>query len=333
MFIDAHLHVDLHGMSISKLIAYLDRNRIDQCWLLTWEEKNPAHPCYHHLTIERVFEAYQKYPSRVVPMYAPDPKTESWETTMKFWFLRGIRGIGELKVTSGWSSTEMTKLLNVARKLKLPVIFHMEEPSSAFMPATDFMADKIGCKFLNRMTSTRFGRTSLDYLRRNYPAASSFLDSRQRFHPGYFSEFSGLEQRLREYPQVTIIGHGPLFWKGISRHLGPDLYPKGPVEAGGILLRLFREYPNLHADISGMSGYNALRRDAIFSRKFLDEFSPRILFGTDNVSLGHKELLKTLRVSATELNRICADNALRIMKIAGTAQFRKLSPVENNMNN
>jgi predicted TIM-barrel fold metal-dependent hydrolase len=332
VFIDAHLHVDLHGMSIKKLIAYLDRNRIDQCWLLTWEEKNPTHPCYHHLTIEKVFEAYQKYPSRVVPMYAPDPKTESWESTMKFWVLRGVRGIGELKVTSGWSSSEITKLLDVARNLKLPVIFHMEEPSSAFMPATDFIADKIGCKFLNRMTSTRLGRTSLDYIARNYLPAHSFLDSRQRFHPGYFSEFSGLEERLCEYPHVTFIGHGPLFWKGISRDSGPDLYPKGPVEPGGILLRLFREYPNLHADISGMSGYNALRRDVRFSRKFLNEFSSRILFGTDNVSLGHKQLLSTLKLTAGDLKKICADNALRIMEIAGTAQFRKLKPVANNVN-
>ncbi|AFM26934.1 amidohydrolase family protein [Desulfomonile tiedjei] len=333
MFIDAHLHVDLHGMSIDKLIAYLDRNRIDQCWLLTWEEKNPAHPCYHHLTIEKVFEAYQKYPSRVVPMYAPDPKTESWETTMKFWFLRGIRGIGELKATSGWSSSEMTKLLDFADKLKLPVIFHMEEASSAFMPTTDFTTDKIGCKFLNRIKSFDLGRTSLDYLRRNYPPAGSFLDSRQRFHPGYFSDFSGLEERLREYPQVTFIGHGPLFWKGISQDPGPDLYPKGPIESGGIILRLFREYPNLHADISGMSGYNALRRDARFSQEFLEEFSSRILFGTDNVSLGQKELLRTLKVSSTGLNRICADNALRIMKIAGTAQFRSFTPAANNATN
>jgi predicted TIM-barrel fold metal-dependent hydrolase len=74
----------------------------------------------------------------------------------------------------------------------------------------------------------------------------------------------------------------------------------------------------LDADISGLSGYNALYRDAKFSQHFLGEFGSRILFGTDNASLDLKYLLSTLRLSSTENKKICGENALRIMETAGT---------------
>jgi predicted TIM-barrel fold metal-dependent hydrolase len=46
--------------------------------------------------------------------------------------------------------------------------------------------------------------------------------------------------------------------------------------------RLMREYPNLWADLSAGSGYNALTRDPSFGIEFLDEFQDKLMFGTDS---------------------------------------------------
>jgi hypothetical protein len=317
LFVDAHLHVGLHGISSSNLITYLDRNKMDQCWLLTWEEKSPRHPWYLPLTIESVFQAYQKYPSRVVPMYAPDPSGDSWESSMEFWFRLGIRGIGELKVTSSWYDKHITDLLDVAVKLRLPLIFHMEASCSAYWPLTSSAAERMACRLLNKTRSLSMGQRSLEYVTENSQLARSILDPRYRSFPGYLPEFSGLEQRLKEYPQVTFVGHGPLFWKGISSDMGTEIYPKKPIQRGGILPRLLTKYQNLYADISGMSGFNALSRDRKFSQQLLTEFSSKILFGTDNASLGLESLLKRMALSYTDIRKICGENALRIMEGAG----------------
>ena len=42
-----------------------------------------------------------------------------------------------------------------------------------------------------------------------------------------------------------------------------------------------RTYPNLYADISAQSGFNAISRDKEFGVRFLTKFQDRILFGTD----------------------------------------------------
>jgi len=240
MIVDAHLHIGFNGISTSSVINYLDRNRIDCCWLLTWEEKYPAHPGYRPLPVAEVFEAYQKYPSRVIPMYAPDAANGSLESTMAFWHRLGIRGIGEVKVTASWYSTEVTALLDVARKLRLPLVFHMEDPRSIYWPATNSAADKAACKLLNRFKKSRLGEETLEYIAQNSALARAILDSRNHFIPAYLPECSGLEGRLQAYPEVTFIGHGPLFWKGISADMGLELHPKGPVEKGGIVPRLLR---------------------------------------------------------------------------------------------
>jgi len=92
----------------------------------------------------------------------------------------------------------------------------------------------------------------------------------------------GLERALRGAPTTTVIAHGPAWWSSISaaddRSGG---YPGGPVEPGGAAGRLLAEQPNLYADISAGSGFNALTRDPAFTENFLEQHWRKLLFGTD----------------------------------------------------
>lgn len=83
--VDSHMHVNFNGMSLKDIIKYLDKERIDLCWLLTWEEINPGNWVYRHLPIETVYEAYLKCPSRIIPFYAPDPHKKQASSQLENW--------------------------------------------------------------------------------------------------------------------------------------------------------------------------------------------------------------------------------------------------------
>jgi len=92
-----------------------------------------------------------------------------------------------------------------------------------------------------------------------------------------------LEKVLKECPNLTLVGHSQPFWSEISADVTEATrggYPEGKVTPGR-LVRLMREYPNLWADLSAGSGFNAIRRDPEFGYAFLEEFQDRLCFGTD----------------------------------------------------
>jgi len=92
-----------------------------------------------------------------------------------------------------------------------------------------------------------------------------------------------LEKVLKKYPKLKIFGHSQLFWAEISaQEEGKpfDDYPTGKVKEGRIA-QLMREYPNLYCDVSANSGQNAFTRDPEYAAKFIEEFSDRIMYGTD----------------------------------------------------
>ena len=93
-----------------------------------------------------------------------------------------------------------------------------------------------------------------------------------------------LEKSLEKFPDLTFIGHGPAFWSELGTlRPGEDrrTYLHTPIEAEGAVVRLMREHKNLWVDLSAGSGYYAMTRDVAFTRKFMNEFWDRILFGTD----------------------------------------------------
>ena len=96
----------------------------------------------------------------------------------------------------------------------------------------------------------------------------------------------GLEGAMRQFPNLTFIGHSQPFWAEISGDVTEEIrnsYPKGPVTEGGAVARLMREYPTLYGDLSPAegSGFNAIARDPQFGHAFMEEFQDRLLFGTD----------------------------------------------------
>lgn len=132
---------------------------------------------------------------------------------------------------------------------------------------------------------------------------------------------------LRQAPQTVIIGHGPGFWAQISADVSPsDMlgYPKGPIRREGMVQKLLRDFPNMYADISAHSGYNALTRDPEYGVRFLNEFQDKLLFGTDvcfadeEGRMPHlrylKERLANGDISQEVYDKITHKNALKILK-------------------
>lgn len=132
---------------------------------------------------------------------------------------------------------------------------------------------------------------------------------------------------LHQAPQTVIIGHGPGFWAQISADVTPaDMlgYPKGTISKEGMVQRLLRDFPNMYADISAHSGYNALTRDPDYGVRFLNEFQDKLLFGTDvcfadeEGRTPHLRYLKERLASGDILqevfDKITHRNALKVLK-------------------
>ena len=58
--IDSHMHLNFNGLSLRRIINYLDREKIDICWLLSWEEIHPGPWHYQHLAVEDIYEGLFK---------------------------------------------------------------------------------------------------------------------------------------------------------------------------------------------------------------------------------------------------------------------------------
>jgi hypothetical protein len=89
---------------------------------------------------------------------------------------------------------------------------------------------------------------------------------------------------LEKYPTVNFLGHAQTWWAHIDGKYKDDtaqLYPKGPVSAGGLTDRYLSDYANMFGDLSAGSGLNALTRDEAFTRDFLSRQQNKLVFGSD----------------------------------------------------
>ena len=315
MRIDCHMHVNFKGYDAKKIIAFLDANNIDCCWLLTWEEQKSVNPLYCHLSINEVMKTYTDYPSRIIPMYAPDPLRPEAADLLRHWYHKGIRGCGELKSIVNWQSPATRNLLKVAQELELPVLFHMEESSYFPTGAPDDTFSHMACKCLR--TNRLFGlpKKLSNFVCDTIPALTKWRDNHIVHFPGYMLDFFSLSSALEDFPKLIFIGHGPLFWKCVDSNGVSDVtsYPKGPVDGKGLTCLLLEKYDNLYADISGGSGLNFLTRDPVFTRKFISRFYNRLLYGTDNTGNSHCEYIESLDLSSDKTSRIFGLNAYTIL--------------------
>ncbi len=128
-----------------------------------------------------------------------------------------------------------------------------------------------------------------------------------------------LEACLKEFPDITWVGHGPAFWSAISADDPRQGYPKGPIKPGGAVDRLLADYDNLYADLSAGSGYNAMTRDPEFTLDFVERHRTKLLWGSDIVSVHeqHPQVawIKTLPVCQEIRDALASGNARRVLKI------------------
>ena len=133
-----------------------------------------------------------------------------------------------------------------------------------------------------------------------------------------------LENVLRTFPKLPLIGHAAGFWASISGDatLGDfGRYPEipKPITPGGALDRLMDKYANLYCDLSEPGGEKALARDRTFSRDFLLRRADRLLFGTDFLMSGQEvpqfELLDSFELPDDVQQKIYRGNAIKLLKL------------------
>ena len=135
------------------------------------------------------------------------------------------------------------------------------------------------------------------------------------------------EHLLHAASETTIIAHGPGFWAEMGAWITPQQrwsYPKGPIREEGATWHLLRTCPNLYADLSANSGYNAITRDPEAGVRFLIEFQDKLLFGTDtcshDVRMPQQKYLTSLRdkgsITQQVFDKIVSGNALLLLGAA-----------------
>ena len=137
-----------------------------------------------------------------------------------------------------------------------------------------------------------------------------------------------LEETLKKYPGLKMLGHSQSFWIEISGDAPTgkeerNSWGSGRVVPGGRVPELFEKYPNLYGDLSANSGGQAIMRDPEFGLAFLEKYADRLFFATDMVNtdmvfpLGAwlDEQLESGNLSREAYEKICFGNARRIFGI------------------
>jgi len=133
-----------------------------------------------------------------------------------------------------------------------------------------------------------------------------------------------LENVLKAFPKLSLIGHACGFWSSISGDATPEdfgRYPTvpTPITTGGALDRLMDTYPNLYADILEPGGAMALTRDPARAREFVIRRADRLLFGSDYLAPGQQipqfDILAAMNLPDDVEYKIHRGNALRVLKL------------------
>ena len=314
--VDGHFHVNFCGFTADDIVNYLNKKQIEQCWLFSWEEKAPPIPSlYKHLTIEDIMEAYEKYPDRIVPFYAPDPNSNYLKETFTNYIEKGIKGCGELKVTYKWEDALIENYLKIISEIKLPLIFHMEAPREHYVRIKDSKHEKLLEQLL---TGALNGVTKyyLSKIAQFIPPFSQKIKKGLHHFPGYLYDFAYLESRIKQFPNIKFIGHGPYFWNNIAEFQSLKYrHQRGKIRNLGIIDKLLEENDNFYCDISGTSGYNALTRDKKRGKIFLEKHSHKIIFGTDNTHYNFDKILASYKLPKDKIQDIYYNNAQKIVQI------------------
>ncbi|MBI4027520.1 MAG: amidohydrolase [Verrucomicrobia bacterium] len=143
-----------------------------------------------------------------------------------------------------------------------------------------------------------------------------------------------LEHTLQRFPDLVVLGHGPVFWAEIGRLETPAqrkttfrptgeqvgfVSQRGPIKEEGVVPKLLRRYPTLYGELS--DAYFALSRDSEYGPKFVTEFQDRLFFGTDICHFEQQFPLRDLllewrdtkKISAGVFNKVARENAVKLL--------------------
>lgn len=292
MIVDAHQHAFWHRRDDAGLIADLDEHGIDKAWLLTWEVPpvedstayhrvfNPIHarPDGTHagLPLQDALLAARRHPDRFVLGYCPGAaRPDAPALFESAWHMHGVRVCGEWKQRMLLDDPRSLELFRKAGELGCPVVVHIDVPYRPD-PETGFPAYQ------------------------------------WEWYGGTIANF---ERALDACPDTVFLGHGPGFWREISADADdrPEMYPEGPIQQTGRLVRAMESHANLYADLSAGSGLRALQRDAEFATEFLRTYSARILFARDIYGSELRDFLETLELPQEARDGIYGQNAQRLI--------------------
>ena len=76
---------------------------------------------------------------------------------------------------------------------------------------------------------------------------------------------------------------------------------------------MLEKYPNLYADLSAGSGFNALTRSVEFGRQYILEHAEKLLFGRDGFDTRLIDHLRSLSLPHDVMAKITHENALRLL--------------------
>ncbi|HWB09235.1 MAG TPA: amidohydrolase family protein [Pirellulales bacterium] len=236
-------------------------------------------------TTEAALAAQRAHPDRLIAFCAVDPRVTTGNPN-RYGHVEGLRGIKEI--------IERYKDLG----------------------ARGFGEHKVGLPFDHPLMMMVY-------------ESCSDLDLPILFHLDDIRSFDGpglprLENVLKAFPKLPLIGHAAGFWASISgdaTNADFGRYPRipTPVAAGGALDRLMEKYSNLYGDLSEPGGYSAIARDRDFGRAFVIRRADQLLFGTDflmpDQEIPHFALYESLDLPEDVQQKVYRGNALRLLKI------------------
>lgn len=237
--------------------------------------------------VTNAIAAFKKYPDRIIPFCVVDPRVVT-APGQRTGHVAGVKGI-----------TEILKRYQDAGCKGLG-----EHKTGLFFDAPQQMflyeaCDSVGLPILFHLDDIRNPDT-----------------------PG----LPRLENVLKAFPKLPLIGHAAGFWASICGDATIDDFgryppvPK-PVMPGGALDRLMAKYKNLYGDLSEPGGEKAIARDLVFGREFLIRNADQLLFGTDvlmpNQQIPQFELLKSLNLPPDVQYKIYRGNAIKLLKLGG----------------
>jgi len=284
MIIDAHNHPDWHGHNLEKFLKNMDDLHIDKTWLLSWEcpmdeydprtiEHIPETGPRGPVPFSRCISYAERAPERFILGFAPDP--------------RRPEAIDMLKAAVSIYGVKICGELKLRMMLDNPDAIRLYRYcGEAGLPVTVHIDYEFS--------------TGTGYPRPNY---------------WYGGGIEAFERAVKACPETNFLGHAPGFWAHISGDdkFDKEPYPTGKVLPGGKVVEMLRKYPNLYCDISAGSGHNAFNRDHEFARKFLVEFQDRVLYARDYFDNKHQELLNSLGLPETVLEKIYWKNAMKLI--------------------